>query len=55
MLTYLHCYADDLWEEYEKSGLLKGSFGIRFCQNVFGRRSFVSTSKPPKARPFTNI
>lgn len=35
MLTYLHCYADDLWESYEKAGLLKGSYGIRFCQNVF--------------------
>ncbi len=35
MFTYFHCYADDLWEGYEKNGLLRENFGIRFCQNVF--------------------
>ena len=33
-LTYLHCYADDLWEGYEKNGLLRENFGIRFPQSV---------------------
>lgn len=35
MLTYFHCYADDLWPGYEKNGLLRENFGLRFCQNVF--------------------
>ena len=33
-LTYLHCYADDLWEGYEKNGLLRENFGIRFPQSI---------------------
>lgn len=32
--TYFHCYAEDLWEGYEKNGLLRGSFGIRICHSV---------------------
>ena len=33
-LTYLHCYADDLWEGYEKNGLLREHFGIRFPRAI---------------------
>ena len=29
MLTYLHCYSGDLFEGFEKNGLLKKSFGVR--------------------------
>ena len=32
--TYFHCYAEDLWEGYEKNGLLRNSFGIRFMQCI---------------------
>ncbi len=31
--TYYHCYAPDLWDGYEKNGLIRGSFGIRFSQS----------------------
>lgn len=32
--TYFHCYEDDLWAGYEKNGLLRESFGIRFPQAI---------------------
>lgn len=32
--TYFHCYAEDLWPGYEKSGLLRRHFGIRFPQST---------------------
>lgn len=32
--TYFHCYAEDLWEGYEKNGLLREPFGIRFMQCI---------------------
>ncbi|MBP3334343.1 MAG: hypothetical protein J6M35_09910 [Clostridia bacterium] len=32
--TYFHCYAEDLWEGYEKNGLLRDNFGIRFMQCI---------------------
>jgi hypothetical protein len=32
--TYFHCYAEDLWEGYEKNGLLRDHFGIRFMQCI---------------------
>ncbi len=34
MLTFYHCYAEDLWEGYEKNGLLRKNFGIRFPQSI---------------------
>ena len=32
--TYFHCYAEDLWEGYEKNGLIRDSFGIRFPESI---------------------
>lgn len=32
--TYFHCYSDELWEGYEKNGLLDVSFGIRLPQGA---------------------
>jgi hypothetical protein len=32
--TYFHCYAEDLWRGYERNGLLRRHFGIRFPQAV---------------------
>ena len=32
--TYFHCYTEDLWPGYEKSGLLRRRFGIRFPQSI---------------------
>ena len=34
MLTFYHCYTEDLWEGYEKNGLLNTPFGIRFPQSL---------------------
>ena len=33
--TYFHYYADDLWEGYEKNGLLRENFGIRFVETIY--------------------
>ena len=32
--TYFHCYANDLWAGYEKNGLIRDSFGIRFPESI---------------------
>ena len=32
--VYFHCYTEDLWEGYEKNGLIKEKFGIRFPQSI---------------------
>jgi hypothetical protein len=32
--TYYHCYVEELWEAYEKSGLNKDRFGIRIPQSI---------------------
>lgn len=32
--TYFHCYTEDLWPGYEKRGLLRRNFGIRFPQSI---------------------
>ncbi len=33
MLTFLHCYTDELWKGYEINGLIGKGFGIRFPQS----------------------
>ena len=32
--VYFHCYTEELWEGYEKNGLIKEHFGIRFPQSI---------------------
>ena len=32
--TYFHCYTEELWEGYEKNGLLRENFGIRFMSHI---------------------
>jgi len=34
MLTFYHCYTEELWRGYEKNGLLNTPFGIRFPQSI---------------------
>lgn len=33
MLTFLHCYTDELWKGYEINGLIGKGFGVRFPQS----------------------
>ena len=34
MLTYLHCYTEELWTGYEKNGLIRKNAGIRLPHGI---------------------
>ena len=34
MFTFFHCYSPKLWAGYEKNGLLRGKYGVRFPMSI---------------------